>query len=38
MRGVLVLANYAGWSLAEILDMTTEDLREWVHLIPNHRS
>jgi hypothetical protein len=34
MRGVLLLANYTGWSRAEILDMQTEELAEWITRIP----
>lgn len=37
MRAVLTLANYTGWGLAEILEMPTDELREWVYLIPNSR-
>ncbi len=34
MRAVLVLANYTGWSRAEILDLPTDELAEWVTKIP----
>ena len=34
MRAVLVLANYTGWSLAEIDEMPTDAFAEWVLTIP----
>ncbi len=37
MRAVLALAHYTGWSLAEISDMTTDDLADWVTTIPNRK-
>ena len=37
MRAVLVLANFTGWSLAEISDLTTDELAEWVMKIPSRK-
>jgi hypothetical protein len=37
MRGVLVLANHTGWSLAEITDLAIEDFVEWVTKIPSRK-
>jgi hypothetical protein len=33
----MALAHYTGWSLAEIEDMTTEDLRDWIELLPKQK-
>lgn len=34
---VLALANFTGWSLAEIEQMDIDDLAEWLKLLPkNH--
>ena len=37
MRAVLALANYTGWSLAEIDKMPTDELAEWVTKIPTQK-
>ena len=34
MRGTLALANHTGWSLAEISEMTAEELVEWCGKLP----
>lgn len=34
MRSMLVLAHYTGWSRAELLDLDTDELIEWMHLLP----
>lgn len=34
MRGVLFLANYTGWSLAEIEAMETREFADWILHIP----
>ena len=34
MRGTLALANHTGWSLAEISEMTAEELVDWFGKIP----
>jgi hypothetical protein len=33
-KAVLVLANYTGWSLSELLDLSLEELMEWVTALP----
>lgn len=35
MRAVLTLAHYTGWSRAEILDLSIDELVEWVLKIPS---
>ena len=37
MRAVLVLANYTGWALAEILDLDIEEFVEWIMKIPSRK-
>jgi hypothetical protein len=37
MRAVLALANYTGWSRAEILDLATDELAEWITKIPSRK-
>ena len=34
MRGTLLLAHYTGWSLAEISEMTAEELVDWCGKLP----
>ena len=34
---VLLLANFTGWSLAEICDLDQEDLVKWVNLLPKEQ-
>jgi len=34
---VLFLANFTGWSLAEIGELETDELMAWVNLIPQEK-
>lgn len=34
MRAALVLANYTGWSRAEIGEMSHEEFMRWLDLLP----
>jgi hypothetical protein len=34
MRGTLALASHTGWSLAEISEMTAEELVDWCGKLP----
>ena len=34
--GVLLLANYSGWSLAEISGLEIGEFLEWIKTIPNN--
>lgn len=34
MRSMLVLAHYTGWSRAELLCLDTDELYDWIKLMP----